>query len=171
MPQPHLVRRGSTCYFRIAIPLTLIAVLGQREIKKSLRTSDAILAKMRARVLSNGLELIFRSIRSMAHATPDAIVKAARDYFRAQPSKSLELAFLIPSDPALDRDIEIAGARQLALDMQEDLAKQHFSPSIRADAEGLLKAIQPAMRISVGAIIMKSRNSVRLIRNGLGTDP
>lgn len=141
MSQPHLVRRGSTYYFRIAVPLVLIGVLRRREFKTSLRTSDAILAKMRARVLSNGLELIFRDIRSMAHATPDAIVKGAHDYFRAQLSKSLELAFLLPNDPALDREIEIAGAKQFAASMQADLAKQHFSPSVRSDAEGLLSSI------------------------------
>ncbi|MCP2129184.1 UNVERIFIED_ORG: integrase [Bradyrhizobium japonicum] len=99
------------------------------------------MAKMRARVLSNGLELIFRDIRSMAHATPGAIAKGAQDYFRAQLSKSLELAFLIPKDPALDTEIEIAGAKQLAAEMQADLAKQHFSPSVRSDARELLKSI------------------------------
>lgn len=141
MSQPHLVKRGPTFYFRIAIPLVLMGLLGRREFKTSLRTSDAILAKMRARVLSNGLELIFRDIRPMAHATPDPIVKGAQEYFRAQLSKSLELAFLIPNDPALDRDIEIAGAKQLAASMQADLAKQHFSPSVRSDAEELLSSI------------------------------
>jgi integrase len=146
MPQPHLVRRGSTFYFRIAIPLALIGLLGRREFKISLRTSDAILARMRARVLSNGLELIFRDIRSMAQTTPDAIIKGAQEYFRTQLSKSLELVFLIATDPALDRDVEIAGAKQLALEMQQQLAKQHFSPGVRSDAEELLKSI------NVGAV-------------------
>ena len=141
MSQPHLVRRGSTYYFRIAIPLVLIGLLRRREVKTSLRTSDAILAKMRARVLSNGLELIFRDVRSMAHATSEAIVKGAQDYFRTQLSKSLELAYLIPNDPALDREIEIAGAKQFAASMQADLAKQRFSPSVRADAEELLTSV------------------------------
>jgi integrase len=146
MRQPHLVKRGATFYFRIAIPLALIGLLGRREFKTSLRTSEAILAKMRARILSNGLELIFRDIRSMARATPDAIVKGAQDYFRTQLSKSLELVFLIAADPALDRDVEIAGAKQLALEMQQQLAKQHFSPGVRSDAEELLKSI------NVGAV-------------------
>jgi integrase len=96
---------------------------------------------MRARVLSNALELIFRDIRSMAHVTSEAIVKGAQDYFRAQLSKSLELAFLIPNDPMLDRDAEIAGAKQFALEMQLQLAKQHFPPGVRYDAEELLKSI------------------------------
>ncbi|MCK1506324.1 site-specific integrase [Bradyrhizobium sp. 18] len=141
MAQPHLVRRGSTYYFRIAIPLVLIGVLERREYKTSLRTSDAILARMRARVLSNGLELIFRDIRSMAHVTSDVMVKAAQDYFRAQLSKSLELVFMIANDPVLDREVEIAGAKQLALGMQQQLAKQHFSSAVRSDAEELLKSI------------------------------
>jgi integrase len=77
----------------------------------------------------------------MAQASPDAIVKGAQDYFRAQLSKSLEIVFLIPGDPALDRDVEIAGAKQLAAELQVNLAKQEFSPSVRADAEELLKSI------------------------------
>ncbi|MGY8638090.1 hypothetical protein RAD15_37020 [Bradyrhizobium sp. 14AA] len=88
----------------------------------------------------------------MAQATPDAIVKGAQDYFRVQLSKSLELAFLIPNDPALDRDIEIAGAKQLAAEMQSDLAKQHFSPSVRSDAEKLLKSINAGSMSKVSEV-------------------
>jgi integrase len=77
----------------------------------------------------------------MAHASPNAIVKGAQDYFRAQLSKSLEIVFLLPSDPALDRDVEIAGAKQLAAKLQLDLAKHEFSPSVRSDAQELLNSI------------------------------
>lgn len=69
------------------------------------------------------------------------MVKGAQDYFRAQLSKSLELVFMIANDPVLDREVEIAGAKQLALGMQQQLAKQHFSPTVRSDAEELLKSI------------------------------
>jgi len=62
MQQSHVVKRGSQFYFRIAVPLCLtkIKIEGKREIKASLRTSDAMSAKMRRRVLSDALELLFQ---------------------------------------------------------------------------------------------------------------
>lgn len=90
----------------------------------------------------------------MAQTTPNAIVKGAQQYFRTQLSKSLELVFLIATDPALDRDVEIAGAKQLALEMQQQLAKQHFSPGVRSDAEELLKSI------NVGQVAVGSGSSI-----------
>src|SRR5689334_22685951 len=113
MPQPHLVKRGSTFYFRIAVPSALVDLLGRREFKTSLRTSDAISAKMRARALSSRLELIFRDIRmATAHAASNAIATAAQDYFRAQLSKSLEIVSFAADPSAMDRHAEIAGTKQ-----------------------------------------------------------
>jgi hypothetical protein len=60
MLQSHVVKRGSQFYFRIAVPLYLTKIEGKREIKASLRTSDAMSAKMRRRVLSDALELLFQ---------------------------------------------------------------------------------------------------------------
>src|SRR6266436_5880896 len=99
MLQSHVVKRGSQFYFRIAV--------GKLEIKASLRTSDAMSAKMRGRVLSNGLELLFRELRSMSAVSNDDIVNRAKDYFKAQLSKSLEPALLLPTDPLIDLDFEI----------------------------------------------------------------
>src|SRR5580692_974271 len=107
MLQSHVVKRGSQFYFRIAVPLQLTKLIGKREIKASLRTSDAMSAKMRARVLSNGLELLFRELRSMAYVSEADIVNRARDYFKGQLSKCLELALLLPTDPMNDLNFEI----------------------------------------------------------------
>ena len=60
MQQSHVVKRGSQFCFRIAVPLYLTKIEGKREIKASLRTSDAMSAKMRRRVLSDALELLFQ---------------------------------------------------------------------------------------------------------------
>ncbi|WFU41777.1 hypothetical protein QA640_04485 [Bradyrhizobium sp. CB82] len=70
-------------------------------------------------------------------------MESAKNYFRDQLCKSSELAFSIAHDPALDREIEIVGAKQFALKMQGDLAQQYFSPDVRSDAERLLKCIDP----------------------------
>jgi hypothetical protein len=99
---------------------------------------------MRGRVLSNGLELLFRELRSMANVSNDVIVNRAKDYFEAQLSKSLELAFDLPRDPLIDIDFEITGTEQLATKMREALKQQHFSPSVQSDAWALLKPIAPA---------------------------
>jgi hypothetical protein len=80
MPQSHVVKRGSQFYFRIAVPLSLTKLVGKREIKASLRTSDAMSARMRGRVLSNGLELLFGELRSMANVSNDVILTRAKDY-------------------------------------------------------------------------------------------
>lgn len=143
MPQSHVVKRGSQFYFRIAVPLLLTNLVGKREIKASLRTSDAMAAKMRGRVLSNGVELLFRELRSMADVSNNDIMNRAQDYFKAQLSKSLELAFDIPRDPYLDIDLEIAGTEQLAAKMRDELKQQYFSPGVQSDARALLNPTNP----------------------------
>ena len=145
MLQSHVVKRGSQFYFRIAVPLPLTKLVGKREIKASLRTSDAMSAKMRGRVLSNGLELLFREMRSMANVSNNDIVNRAKDYFKAQLSKSLELAFDLPRDPLIDVDFEISGTEQLATRMREALKQQHFSHSVQSDARALLNPTNPDM--------------------------
>src|ERR1700738_2181991 len=143
MTQSHVVKRGSQFYFRIAVPLSLPKLVGKREIKASLRTSDAMSAKMRGRVLSNGLDLLFRELRPMSDVSNDVIVNRAKDYFKAQLSKSLEHALLLPTAPLIDIDFEIAGTEQLAAKMREALKQQHFSPSVQSDAYALLNPTNP----------------------------
>jgi len=48
----------------------------------------------------------------MPNASNDVIVNRAKDYFKAQLSKSLELALLLPTDPLIDIDFEITGTEQ-----------------------------------------------------------
>ena len=100
-------------------------------------------AKMHGRVLSNGLELLFREMRSMAEVS-GVVLDRAKNYFREQLSKSLEHAFLLPTDPLCDIDFEIVGTEQLAAEMRDALKKQHFSPSVQSDARTLLNLPAPA---------------------------
>src|SRR5450759_1949413 len=171
MPQSHVVKRGSQFYFRIAVPLSLTKLVGKREIKASLRTSDALSAKLRGRVLSNGLELLFRELRSMANVSNDVIVNRAKDYFEAQLSKSLELAFDLPRDPLIDIDFEITGTEQLATKMREALKQQHFSPSVQSDAWALLNPTNPdadkkpsdAFQFACNAVLRAKIESTRIL--------
>jgi integrase len=128
-------------------------------------------AKMRGRVLSNGLEQLFRELRSMAYVSTDEIVNRARDYFKVQVSKSLELAFDIPRDPYLDVDVEATGAEQLASNFSKALKHQEFSASVRADALALLCSINPnavtksadALQYACTAILRAKIESTRIL--------
>jgi integrase len=171
MLQPHVVKRGSQFYFRIAVPLPLTKLVGKREIKASLRTSDAMAAKMRGRVLSNGLELLFREMRSMANVSNNDIVNRAKDYFKAQLNKSLEIAFDLPRDPLIDMNFEISGTEQLATRMREALKQQHFSPSVQSDARALLNPTNPnadtkpsdAFQLACNAVLRAKIESTRIL--------
>jgi hypothetical protein len=160
MLQSHVVKRGSQFYFRIAVPLRLTKLVGKREIKASLRTSDVMSAKMRGRVLSNGLELLFRELRSMADVSNDFIVSRAKDYFKVQLSKSLEHALLLPKDPLIDIDFEITGTEQLAAKMRDALKHQHFSPSVQSDARALLNPSNPEIDIKPSDAFTLACNAV-----------
>jgi integrase len=132
-------------------------------------------AKMRGRVLSNGLEQLFRELRSMADVSNDVIVNRAKDYFKVQLSKSLELALLLPTDPLIDLDFEISGTEQLATNMREALKQQHFSPSVQSDARALLNPANPgivtkpsdAFRFACVAILRAKIESTRILASQL----
>ena len=171
MPQPHVVKRGSRFYFRIAVPLSLLELVGKREIKASLRTSDAMSAKMRGRVLSNRLELLFRELRSMSEISTEVILNRARDYFRVQLSKSLELAFLLPTDSKVDLGREVAGTKLFEAKLREELKYQCFSQSIQSDAFTLLHPTNPdpdakpsdAFQIACNAILRAKIENARIL--------
>jgi hypothetical protein len=178
MLQSHVVKRGSQFYFRIAVPLRLTKLVGKREIKASLRTSDAMSAKMRGRVLSNGLELLFRELRSMSYLSNSDIVNRARHYFQVQLSRYLELAFDLPRDPDIDLDFEITGTQQRTIELREQLSKQYFSQSVQLDAHELLNPTNPALKIkhtdafhfACNAVLRAKIESTRILAAQLGGD-
>lgn len=96
---PHLVKRGQAFYFRRAVPERLTKVVGSREVKASLRTSNPVTAKIRARVLSTALDISFRVLGGVRMMTNEAILERAKEYFSTSLSKSLEYALLLPTDP------------------------------------------------------------------------
>lgn len=83
----------------------------------------------------------------MATVSNNVIVSRAKDYFAAQLSKSLELALLLPTDPSIDIDFEIAGTRLLATELREALKHQQFSYSVQSDANSLLDPTNPNAEI------------------------
>ena len=69
--------------------------------------------------MSNRLELLFRELRSMSEISTEVILNRARDYFRVQLSKSLELAFLLPTDSKVDLGREVAGTKLFEAKLRE----------------------------------------------------
>jgi integrase len=135
-------------------------------------------AKMRGRVLSNGLELLFREFRSMPDILEAVILKRVQDYFRGELSKSLELAFLLPTDPKTDLDFEIAGTQQLATNFREALKHQQFSASVQSDARALLNPTNPdavtkpsdAFRYACNAVLRAKIENARILAAQLAGD-
>ncbi|WP_161491257.1 site-specific integrase [Bradyrhizobium neotropicale] len=112
----------------------------------------------------------------MADVSNDVIVNRAKDYFKVQLNKSLELALLLPTDPLIDIDFEISGAEQLAAEMREALKKQHFSHSVQSDARALLNPTNPdadtkpsdAFQFACNAVLRAKIESARILAAQLG---
>jgi len=107
----------------------------------------------------------------MSAVSNNDIVNRAKDYFKAQLSKSLELALLLPTDPYTDIDFEITGTQQLATNMREALKQQHFSPSVQLDARSLLNPTNPdadtmpsdAFQFACHAVLRAKIESTRIL--------
>ena len=74
----------------------------------------------------------------MASIPTAEIRQRARAYFEEKLSQSLEHAFLLPRDPTLDMEAEIAYLQKYRSDLQFGIAKQQFSPNVQSDALALL---------------------------------
>jgi integrase len=143
MAQAHLVRRDSMFYFRIAVPTDLVALAGRAELKASIRTSDAKIGRIRGRVLSNALERVFEGLRSMSVVSDATLRDRARAYLQSELSKSLEIAFLYPTDPSLDREAEVGSLVSRVAALRQTLASQSFPAEIKAEAAELLDPASP----------------------------
>ena len=105
MPKPaltYLTRRGSVYWFRMAVPIDLVERVGCREIKGSLRTRSPAIARLRCQRLGSVILQLIARVRSMPELSQETIKRLARRYFEQQLSSTEELAYLIPSDPAVD---------------------------------------------------------------------
>lgn len=133
----HLVRREGILYFRRAVPCQFLNLLGIREIKLSLRTSDVIAGRIRARLLSSALDVLFGELKKMP-LTNAEIVQRAQSYFRGRLSQSLEHALTLPQDEKVDLDAEIAYLQDHQERMKASLARQQFPATVQSDALELL---------------------------------
>jgi hypothetical protein len=85
----------------------------------------------------------------MPGVTTEAINERVRDYFREALSKSLDLAFELPLDPACDLGAEVELLSQDVVRMRSQLAQHSFSDSVRSDAKALLDAVSGPSHIDL----------------------
>lgn len=109
--------------------------------------------------------------------TPNQVVLTrAKEYFRAQLAKSLELAFLLPTDPKIDIDQEIAGAKLYETGLRKQLKDHSFSYSVQSDASELLNPHNPlanpkpseAFKFACIAILRAKIENARIFAAHLG---
>jgi len=60
---PYLWNRKGNYYFRIAVPLSLVPILGRKDLAYSLKTKDPIEAKLRSWEALNKAQEAFRQVR------------------------------------------------------------------------------------------------------------
>lgn len=108
-------------------------------MKASLQTTDPLAAKVRVRLLSNALDVLFSKAESMAHISIPTINERIRGYFQECLNRSLEHTQLLPMDPAGDVGAEIAGLRESVEAMRKQLQTQSFSHSVVEAATSLLE--------------------------------
>lgn len=75
---PCLQRRGDIYQFRLALPSDLKLYLSQKEVKRSLRTPDRLIAQQRAAKLRLACHTAFSKIRAMQPLNDDNFPAFAR---------------------------------------------------------------------------------------------
>ena len=95
-----------------------------------LKTIDLATAKMRAGLLSNALDALLRRFETMSEISTETINTHIRSYFQAALNRSLEHALLLPTDPCVDLDAEIATLRTQVRELQKRLARQIFTTQV-----------------------------------------
>src|SRR4051812_43832845 len=78
----YLVKRETIYYFRMAIPTPLVNRFGWKELKTSLHTESALLARMRCRYLANRFEELFMAVAVMSELSQAQLQSIAHGYFR-----------------------------------------------------------------------------------------
>jgi len=142
--QTHLVRRGNTFHFRIAVPRELVARVGRCEIKTTLKTTDLLTAKQRSRVLSSAIEALFMEVRRMPELTRHHVERRVQAFFQDCLDRSHELADMLPQDTrSWDRDAEVATLQKRIKDLTRALTDRDFTPALEREVLDILHPDEP----------------------------
>jgi hypothetical protein len=135
---PRVVRRNDTFYFRMGVPHRIQQRVGQRELKLSLRTSDPMAARVRGRMLSNAIDILFEGLPRMPKLTTLEIQDRIRNYFQLCLNRSLERTLDFAQDPGVDVSAEITYLRQKAEALRAQLSDQAFDDDVLDAARSLV---------------------------------
>jgi hypothetical protein len=95
----HLQRRNGVYWFRKATPLDLVKIMGQADVRCSLRTHRRDVAKRRARVLLVALDNVYAVLRSEEPLEPAKVLLGnfAQDFVKHAAGTPLGLQVLLCS--------------------------------------------------------------------------
>lgn len=161
---PHLHRRGSIYWFRRAVPRSLVARFGLIEIKGSLKTRDALIARQRCRLLSNKFDILLARVEIMADLTHDTIKEMVREYFQESINQSAELVAFLHEDKEIDPQSEAEAADELVA-MHKQLHASGASDHVTsAEARRILvrhgvnpETVSLALRNELYRLVMRAR--------------
>lgn len=150
---PHLVLRGTTYYFRMAVPRHLVRTVGRAEVSTSLRTVNRKEATLRCRYISNSLDMFFQGLCMQKGPTFEEIDAEIKAYFQKALNWSLEFSEVLMDDATLDTDKEAEAMPALIEDFQAQLKSGSFSQGVQSDANELLAPLLPSGgKANLGAI-------------------
>jgi len=123
--QTNLIRRGTSYYFRARVPADLVTRLGRAELKRSLGTKEAAVARpraARARALADDL---FTKVRGAPMLTENEIEVLARKFYASALQESLVWRLIADDVEGGGDTIEaqIAGRRDLEKRIVHDLGR------------------------------------------------
>ena len=78
---PHLVLRGTTYYFRMAVPRHLVKTIGRAEVSTSSRTVNRKEATLRCRYISYSVDVYFQRLCMGESSSFEQIDAAIKAYF------------------------------------------------------------------------------------------
>lgn len=135
---PHLVLRGTTYYFRMAVPRRLVKKVGRAEVSTSLRTVNRKEDTLRCRYLSNSLDVFFQGLCMQKGPTFEEIDAEIKAYFQKALNWSLEYNLVFVDDLNVAEELP-----KLIEEYQGQLKSGKFSQTVQSDANELLAPLLP----------------------------
>lgn len=134
----RLVTRGTTFYFRAAVPKDLRPFAKRSEVKISLRTSQRSLALMRCRLICNHVDLVVGKARQMATAQDTALDQSIRDYFRDALDWGQEFVDIFAPDAEVNVEDSITHVETRLAMLRRRLAVRDFPSEVQSEADAIV---------------------------------
>ena len=106
---------------------------------------------MRARRLSNAIDILFAGLHRMPRLSNEMIRERIRGHFQTILNKSQELAYDLPVDSMIDISREVELPKQEAEKLRQQLTAQFFGPATKLTAVSILAGTDPTASNSQSA--------------------